>query len=147
MEFSLQFIISIFLAVLSSSVQIVVLVVLYRTLKEMQQQNTHHEKSFAVQRTTQKYNLTFRFADWISSEVKYYSPLYENNLTRKYILTHNEINIHLVALGQKMVSLCNTRIVDKSILKDEIERLSITLQNMESKPTSVIDDLEKLLHK
>jgi len=147
MEFSLQFIISIFLAVISSAVQIVVLVVLYRTLKEMQHQNTHHEQSLDIQRTTQKYNLTFTFADWVSSEVKYYSPLYENNQGRKYILTHNEINIHLVALGEKMISLCNEKIVDKSILKDEIERLVATLQNMESKPTSVIIDLEKLLRR
>ena len=105
MEFSIQFLISIFLAIFTSVVEIIVLFVLYRTLKEMQEQNIHHEHSFEIQRTTQKYNLTFKFADWISSEVKYYSPLYTNNLKRKYILTHNEINIHLVALGQKMVSL------------------------------------------
>ncbi len=44
-----------------------------------------------------------------------------------------------------MISLCNDDVVDVNILKDEIERLILTLENMKSKPLDVIVDLKKLL--
>ena len=145
MELSASFTITLVSSIIASGVQLTVFAVLYKTLKAVHKQNTNHEKSFKIQLITQKNLLTFKFADWVSSEIKYYSPSYKNNKDREYILTQDEINNHLIAMGSKMISLCKDEIVDVDILKDEIDRLIRTFQDMETKPTEVIVELRKLL--
>lgn len=145
MEISAPFIITLISSIVASAVQLTVFAVLYKTLKAIHIQNTNYEKSFKTNETIQKNLLTFRFADWLSSEIKYYSPLYKANQGRDYILTGDEINDHLVAMAKKLVTLINQKVVDASILRDEIERSIATLDNMESKPLDIIVDLKKLL--
>jgi len=145
MEFSASFTITLVSSIIASGVQLTVFVVLYKTLKAVHKQNSNHEKSFKIQQITQKNLLTFRFADWVSSEIKYFSPAYKNNKDREYILTEDEISRHLIAIGNKMVSLCNDKIVDVDILKDEIERLITTFQKMDKIPTDIVVELRKLL--
>ncbi len=145
MELSLSFTITLISSVIASGLQMSVFIVLYKTLRAIHNQNTNHEQSFKIQRVTQKLNLTFKFADWIASELKYFSSLYENNQKRKYILSESEINVHLTSIGNKMVTLCTDDIVETDFLKDEIERLILTLENMKSKPFDVIVGLKKLL--
>lgn len=145
MELSASFTITLVSSIIASGVQLTVFVVLYKTLKAVHKQNTNHEKSFKIQLITQKNLLTFKFADWLSSEIKYFSPAYKNNKDRDYILTPDEINNHLMSMGSKMISLCNDGIVDVNILKDEIDRLIRTFQDMETIPTEIIVELRKLL--
>ena len=145
MELSASFTITLISSIIASGVQLTVFAVLYKTLKAVHKQNTNHEKSFKIQLITQKNLLTFKFADWLSSEIKYFSPSYINNKDRDYILTQDEINNHLIAMGSKMISLCKDDIVDVDILKDEIDRLIRTYQDMETKPTEIIVELRKLL--
>jgi len=145
MELGASFTITLISSVIASGVQLTVFGVLYKTLKAIHIQNTHYEKSMQTNELVQKNTLTFRFADWLASEIKYYSPLYEANRDRKYILSPNEIDDHLMSLAKKLIDLINQDVVDSSILRDEIERLIRTLDMMESKPTDVIVDLKKLL--
>jgi len=132
-------------ALVSSIIETGVILVLYKSLRVVQAQNKHHEKYFDNQIIVNKNSLTFRFADWLSTEVKYYSPLYEGNKDRKYILTESEINDHLIAMSDKAISLCKKDIVDVDILKDEIERLIATLHTLKPEPTETIVELRKLL--
>ena len=145
MEILSPFGITIVTAVIGMCVQLSVFVVLYRTLRAVQIQNPHHEFFFELQRINDRNLLTFKFADWLSTEVKYYSPLYENNKDRQYILSPQEINSHLIAMANKTISLCQDNTVDVDIIKDEIERLIITLQSFKPEPTEIIDKLRKLL--
>jgi len=132
-------------ALVSSIIETGVILVLYKSLRVVQAQNKRHEKYFDNQIIVNRNSLTFRFADWLSTEVKYYSPLYKGNKDRKYILTQSEINDHLIAMGNKAISLCKKDIVDVDILKDEIERLIATLHKLEPEPTETIVELRKLL--
>ncbi len=145
MEFTDSFTITLISSVVASGVQLTVFGVLYKTLRAIHIQNTNHEKSFKTNEVIQKNTLTFRFADWISSEVKYYSPLYKNNKDREYILTPIEIDDHLISMAKKLVDLITKDVVDSSILRDEIERMIATLENMESPDTKVIEELKELL--
>jgi len=145
MEISDTVYLTLSVAFISSIIEIGVILVLYKSLRAVQAQNKHHEGYFENQRTVNKYFLTFKFADWLSAEVKYYSPLYEGNKDRKYLLSRAEIDDHLVAMSNKAISLCKKGVVDIDIIKDEIERLILTLGNMDKEPTHVILDLKKLL--
>lgn len=145
MEFSPSFVITLVSSVVASAVQLTVFCVLYKTLKAIHIQNTNYEKSFITNEVVQKNLLTFRFADWLSSEIKYYSPLYKANKTREYLLTPSEIDGHLIAMAKKLISLIEQNAVDSSILRDEIERLIATFEEMKPRPTDVIVKLKKLL--
>lgn len=125
--------------------QVAMTIVLYITFRNIKKQSQHIEQNFVSQMNIEKNSLTFTFADWIASEVKYYSPLYTKNKDVQYILPRNKIDRHLTAIGRKIVTMCNAKTVDVDILKDEIERLILTLDNMENEPTHVISDLKKLL--
>ena len=48
-------------------------------------------------------------------------------------------------MANKTISLCQDDTVDVDIIKDEIERLIITLQSFKPEPTEIIDKLRKLL--
>ncbi len=145
MELSTSFTITLISSIVASGVQLTVFVVLYKTLKAVNVQNSHHEIFFELQRINDRYLLTFKFADWLSTEVKYYSPLYENNKDRQYILNPEEINSHLIAMANKTITLCKDDTVDVDIIKDEIERLIITLKSFKPEPVEVIVELRKLL--
>jgi len=145
LDFSASFTITLISSIIASGVQLTVFVVLYKTMKAVHIQNTNHERSFKIQQVNQKIALTFRFADWAAAEVKYYSPLFESNKDRKYILSESERDLHLVSIAKKMVKMCNDEIVDVDLLKDEVERLVLTLDNMKSKPLDVLVNLKRLL--
>jgi len=145
MELSPAFTITLISSIVASGVQLTVFVVLYKTLKAIHVQNTNHEKYFKNQAILDKNILTFKFADWLASEVKYYSPLYENNKDRKYILSQAERDDHLIAMAKKVITLCISEVVDVDILKDELERLIATLHTLEPEPTEIIVELRKLL--
>ena len=138
-------VVSLIAATASNIVQLVVFIVLYKTLKAIKIQNLNHEKNFKSQMNIEKNSITFRFADWVATEVKYYSPLYKHNKQKEYVLSPDKINKHLISIGKKIVSMCDDKTVDVDIMKDEIERLILTLDNMENEPTHVISDLKKLL--
>lgn len=125
--------------------QVAMTVVLYITFRNIKKQSRHIEQNFTSQMNIEKNSLTFTFADWIASEVKYYSPLYKQNKEVEYVLSQDKIDRHLTAIGRKIVTMCNDETVDVDILKDKIERLILTLDNMEKEPTHVISDLKKLL--
>ncbi len=145
MEISDTVFLTLTVALVGAIIEIGVILVLYKSLRAVQAQNKHHEIYFENQRIVNRNSLTFRFADWLSTEVKYYSPLYEGNKDRKYILTQAEINDHLVAMSNKAISLCKKDIVDIDILKDEVERLIATLHVLKPEPTETIVELRKLL--
>ena len=138
-------VVSLIAATASNIVQLIVFIVLYKTLKAVKIQNANHEKNFVSQMNIEKNSITFRFADWVASEVKYYSPLYKKNKEKEYVLPPEKINTHLIAIGKKIVTMSKNNIIDIDVMKDEIERLILTLDNMESEPTHVISDLKKLL--
>lgn len=133
------------IAIVSASIEIGVMLVLIWSLKELKKQsksNTQHLKS---QMNIEKNSLTFRFADWISSEVKYYSPLYKENKNREYVLSPKKIDKHLISIAKKVIVMGKEKIVDIEVMKDEIGRLILTLENMENGQTEIIADLKKLL--
>ncbi len=138
-------VVSLIAATASNIVQLIVFIVLYKTLKAVKIQNANHEKNFKSQMNIEKNAITFTFADWVASEVKYYSPLYEKNKQREYVLPQSKIDRHLIAIGKKIVTMCDDKTVDVDIMKDEIERLILTLDHMVNEPTHVISDLKKLL--
>lgn len=125
--------------------QVAMTVVLYITFRNIKKQSLHIEQNFVSQMNIEKNSLTFTFADWIEREVKYYSPLYQKNKETEYVLSQDKIDKHLTAIGRKIITMCNDKTVDVDIIKDEIERLILTLDNMETEPTHVISDLKKLL--
>lgn len=145
MSWSIEFIISLVAAAATNVVQIVVFIVLYKTLKAIKTQNDHHTQHFKSQMNIEKNSLTFRFADWVAREVKYYSPLYKENKDREYVLSPEKVNIHLISIAKKVVDMGNDNTIDVDIMKDEIERLILTLDNMENEATQVMSDLKKLL--
>ena len=121
------------------------MVVLIWSLREVRNQNKHNSKYLKSQMNIEQNTLTFLFADWVSREVKYYSPLYKENKEREYVLSPEKINKHLISIAKKVVTMADRDIVDIDIMKDEIERLVMTLDNMDKEPTHVISDLKKLL--
>ena len=145
MEISDTVFVTLAVALASAIIEIGVILVLYKSLRTVQAQNKHHENYFENQRTVNKYLLTFKLADWLSTEVKYYSPLYEGNKDRKFILTQSEIDTHLIAMSNKVISLCTKDVVDIDILKDEVDRLIATLHELKPEPTETIVELRKLL--
>lgn len=145
MSWSIEFIISLVAAAATNLVQIIVFIVLYKTLKAIKTQNDHHAKHFKSQMNIEKNSLTFRFADWVAREVKYYSPLYKENKNREYVLSAEKVDTHLISIAKKVVDMGNDNTIDVDIMKDEIERLILTLDNMENEPTQLMSDLKKLL--
>ncbi len=125
--------------------QVAMTIVLYITFRNIKKQSIHIEQNFVSQMNIEKNSLTFAFADWIEREVKYYSPLYQKNKEVEYVLSQDKIDKHLIAMGKKIVTMYNDKTVDVDIMKDEIERLILTLDNMANEPTHVISDLKKLL--
>ena len=144
-EIPLNLAISLIAAAATNAVQLTVFIVLYKTLKAIKNQNQHHEKHFKSQMNIERNSLTFRFADWVSREVKYYSPLYKQNKNREYVLSAKKIDTHLIAIAKKVITMSNNDTIDIDIMKDEIERLILTLDNIDKEPTHIISDLKELL--
>lgn len=133
------------LALGSNVAQVVMTIVLYITFRNIKKQSGYIEQNFLSQMNIEKNSLTFRFADWVAREVKYYSPLYKENKEREYVLSSKQIETHLISIAKKMVTMSENELIDIDIMKDEIERLILTLDNMDKEPTHVISDLKKLL--
>jgi len=121
---------TIVMAVIGSATNSVLLVVLYLTLKQAKSQNTMNKLYHDIQLLREKHSLTFAFSDWVATEIKYYSPLYEKNKSVDYILSTEKINKHLISVAEKLIILCNDDTVDKTLMRDEIDRLRLTLEEM-----------------
>jgi len=145
MEISDSLIFTFILAMVSATIEIAIMLVLFFTIREAKRQNKHTTDHLKSQMNIEKNSITFLFADWVSREVKYYSPLYKENKDREYVLSADKIDTHLIAIAKKVVKMSNEKIIDFDIIKDEIERLILTLDNMEKEPTLIISDLKKLL--
>ena len=141
----LQFSITLLVAIVGSLTNSILLVVLYLTLRQAKSQNLMNSKFNETQLIGARHSLTFAFADWISTEVKYYSPLYKNNVEEEYVLDKEKINKHIISIARKMVVLCNDNTVDASLMRDEIERMRLTLEIMKLDSVEIQSDLKQLL--
>lgn len=133
------------MAVIASATNTILLVVLYLTLRQAKSQNEMNKQYHKVQLLREKHSLTFAFADWMATEVKYYSPLYKTHEPEEKVLDHEKINKHLISIAKKMIILCNDGTVDKDLMRDEIDRLRLTLEEMNADSVEVESALKVLL--
>ena len=137
--------VSLLLAFFSGGTNTVLLIVLYLTLRQAKSQNEMNKQYHETQLLREKHSLTFAFADWVATEVKYYSPLYKTYEPEERILTSEKINRHLISIAKKLVVLCNDGTVDKSLMRDEIDRMRLTLEAMKVDSVEVESALKILL--
>ncbi len=137
--------VSLLLAFFSGATNTVLLIVLYLTLRQAKSLNAMNSEYQKTQLLREKHSLTFAFADWVATEVKYYSPLYKTYEAKEKVLNPEKINKHLISIAKKMTVLCNDGTVDKSLMRDEIDRMRLTLESMNVDSVEVESDLKILL--
>lgn len=146
MDPELQFTITIIVAVIGSLTNTILLIVLYLTLRQATSQNKMNQVHNKTQIVAARHSLTFAFADWIATEIKYYSPLYKNqNSEEEKVLSSEKINKHLISIARKMVVLCKDNTVDANLMRDEIERMRLTLDVMKVDAVEIESDLKHIL--
>ena len=137
--------VSLLLAFFSGGTNTVLLIVLYLTLRQAKSQNDMNKTYNEAQLLREKHSLTFAFADSVATEVKYYSPLYKTYEPEEEVLNPEKINKHLISIAKKMIVLCNDETVDKSLMRDEIDRMRLTLEAMTVDSVEVESALKILL--
>lgn len=146
MDPELQFAITLTVAIIGSLTNSILLIVLYLTLRQAKSQNKINQEFTKTQLTGARHSLTFAFADWIATEIKYYSPLYKNpDVEEEKVLDAEKINNHLISIARKVVVLCNDKTVDANLMRDEIERIRLTLDSMQVDAVEIESELKQLL--
>lgn len=133
------------MAFIGSGTNTILLIVLYLTLRQAKSQNEMNKLYHKTQLIREKHSLTFAFADWIATEIKYYSPLYKTYEPKESVLNPEKINKHLISIAKKMIVLCNDGTVDKTLMRDEIDRMRLTLEAMKVDSIEVESALKVLL--
>lgn len=108
----------------------VTVIVLYKNFKTIKDQNVTMFKRFEFQSNIEKYNLTLKFADWVKSELSDYLIYAIGDKEHDY-LTKPEIKEHFDNIALNMINLIEDKIVFKSLMRDEIKKMSSTLETID----------------
>jgi len=121
----------------------ITVIVLYKNFKTIKAQNLTMFKRFEFQSNIEKYDLTLKFADWVKSELSDYLPYVLGTKPHDY-LTKDEIKEHFDNIAYNMIKLVKEEIVFRSLMLDEIKKMTSTLE-MIDKDDSRIEELKSLL--
>ena len=105
----------------------VTVLVLYKNFTTIKSQNNKMFKRFEFQSNIEKYNLTLKFADWVKTELSDYIPYVIGDTKHEY-LTKPEIKEHFDNIAFNMIKLIKEETVFKSLMLDEIKKMSATLE-------------------
>ncbi len=122
------FIVAAFAEAAALGVTVIVLFLNFRTLKS---QNEKMFKRFEFQSNIEKYNLSLKFADWVKTELSDYLIYVIGDTPHEY-LSKDEIKEHFANIADNMIKLIKTDIVFKSLMLDEIKKMSSTLEAIDN---------------
>lgn len=128
-----------------SVVLAVTLFVFYKNLVVMKKHNELTIDRFTFQSNVEKYDLTLKFADWVKSELSDYLPYVLGSQKHEYLNTR-EIKEHFDNIADNMIHLIDTKIVFKSLMRDEIKKMYSTLESIDTNDV-IISKLRILLKK
>ena len=123
----------------------ITVLVLYKNFRTIKSQNEKMFKRFEFQSNIEKYNLTLKFADWIKTELSDYIP-YAIGDTKHQYLTKTEIKEHFDNIAMNMIKLIKEDTVFKSLMLDEIKKMTATLETIDGQDVYVAQ-LRLLLEK
>jgi len=126
-------------AFLQSAVLIGTIVLFHKNLVELKKDNKINVQRFDYQKKTDKYSLSFDFADWIQEELKEYLP-YVLGDQKHDALSERVIKVHFDNIAKNLVYVVENELIYTSLIVDEIRKLSIAIQK-----TDGSDELSILL--
>lgn len=109
----------------------VTVIVLYKNFTIIKKQNEKMFKRFEFQSNIEKYNLTLKFADWVKSELSDWLP-YAIGDVKHAFLSKGEIKEHFDNIAENMIHLIQKDIVFKSLMLDEIKKMTSTLESIDN---------------
>ena len=121
----------------------ITLFVFYKNLREIRIINQVTQERFAIQSDIEKFTLTLTFADWIKSELHDYTHLLTGDVVDAY-MSKSEVQSHFISIAQNSIKLINNKIIYRSLLLDEVKKLSIIIASYSSNK-KVMNDLERIL--
>ncbi len=121
----------------------ITLFVFYKNLREIRIINQVTQERFAIQSDIEKFTLTLTFADWIKSELKDYLHLLTGDNEDEY-MSKQEVQSHFISIADNTIKLINSKIIYRSLLLDEVKKLSIIITSYSSNK-KVINSLDMIL--
>jgi len=121
----------------------ITLFVFYKNLREIRLINQVTQERFAIQSDIEKFTLTLTFADWIKSELSDYVHLLAGDKKDEY-MSKIEVQSHFISIAENTVRLINNKIIYRSLLLDEVKKLSIIIGSYSSSK-KVTGDLDNIL--
>lgn len=107
------------------------LYVFYKNLLVLKKHNELTIQRFTFQSNVEKYDLTLKFADWVKSELFDWLPYVLGTVKHEH-LTKDEIKEHFDNIADNMIKLIKDEIVFKSLMLDEIKKMSSTLEMIDN---------------
>lgn len=107
------------------------LFVFYKNLVVLKEHNKLTIKRFSFQSNVEKYDLTLKFADWVKSELSDYLPYVIGDVNHDY-LSKNEIKEHFDNIADNLIKLIKDDVVFKSLMLDEIKKMSSILETIDN---------------
>ena len=123
----------------------VTLYVFYKNLVVLKKHNELTIDRFTFQSNVEKYDLSLKLADWIKSELSDYIP-YLLGDSKHEDLTDDEIEEHFENIAIVMLKLIKDKVVFKSLMTDEIKKMSMTIERLEGSEF-IIKSLDELIIK
>lgn len=108
----------------------ITVLVLYKNFRTIKSQNEKMFERFQFQSNIEKYNLTLRFADWVKTELSDYLPYAIGDGKHDY-LSKTEIKEHFDNIAMNMIKLIKEDTVFKSLMLDEIKKMTATLETID----------------
>ncbi len=128
-------------AFLQSAVLMGTIILFYKNLLELKKDNKINVQRFDYQKKTDKYSLSFDFADWIKEELEDYLPYVLGDKNHD-VLSPKVIKVHFDNIAKNLVYVVENDLIYTSLIVDEIRKLSLAIQETEGS-----DDLSKELEK
>lgn len=121
----------------------ITLFVFYKNLREIRIINQVTQERFAIQSDIEKFTLTLTFADWIKSELSDYLHLLTGDNKDVY-MSKQEVQSHFISIADNTIKLINSKIIYRSLLLDEVKKLSVIISSYSSNK-KVINSLDMIL--
>lgn len=121
----------------------ITLFVFYKNLREIRIINHVTQERFAIQSDIEKFTLTLTFADWIKSELSDYLHLLEGDVNDAY-MSKLEVQSHFISIANNTIQLINSKIIYRSLLLDEVKKLSVIISSYSSNK-KLLQDLKNIL--
>lgn len=130
-------------AFLQSAVLIGTIVLFHKNLVELKKDNKINVQRFDYQKKTDKYSLSFDFADWIKEELEDYLPYVIGDANHP-VLSPKAIKVHLDNIAKNLVYVVSNDLIYTSLIVDEIRKLSLAIQETEGSD-ALSEELEKII--